>query len=179
MTVGLPGLIVLIIIAAGVAQTPVVAPENKYTPEQDVALGQEAAAQAQKQLPIMSDRQVTTYLDAVGRRLVAAIPDDLEHPEFRYSFQAVNVRDVNAFALPGGPMFINRGMLQSSRTEGEIASVMAHELSHVMLRHGTAQASKATKYELGTIAGAIAGAIICVHTLADSRPLLALLGRQQ
>jgi Zn-dependent protease with chaperone function len=144
----------------GAVQSPVVAPENKYTPQQDVELGREAAAEAQKQLPIMNDRQVTTYLDGVGRRLVTAIPDDFSHPEFRYTFRPVNVRDVNAFALPGGPMFINRGMIQASKTEGEIASVMAHELSHVMLRHGTAQASKATKYELGTIAGAIAGAII-------------------
>jgi Zn-dependent protease with chaperone function len=144
----------------GAGQSPVVAPENKYTPEQDVELGREAAAEARKQLPIMSDRQVTTYLDGLGRRLATAIPDNLGHPAFRYTFEAVNVRDVNAFALPGGPMFINRGMIQASKTEGEIASVMAHELSHVMLRHGTAQASKAMKYELGTIAGAIAGALI-------------------
>ncbi len=144
----------------GAAQTPVVAPENKYTPTQDVELGQQAAAQARKQLPIMNDRQVTTYLDGLGRRLVTAISEDLRQPEFRYTFQPVNVSDVNAFALPGGPMFINRGMIQASKTEGEIASVMAHELSHVVLRHGTAQASKATKYGLGQIAGAIAGAII-------------------
>jgi hypothetical protein len=70
------------------------------------------------------------------------------------------VREINAFALPGGPMFVNRGMIQAAQTEGEVAGVMAHELSHVILRHGTAQASKATKYEVGTIAGAILGSII-------------------
>src|SRR5207253_10760073 len=84
----------------------------------------------------------------------------LRHSEFRYSFEPVNVREINAFALPGGPMFVNRGMIEAARTEGEVAGVMAHELSHVVLRHGTAQASKATKYEIGEIAGAVLGAII-------------------
>ena len=72
----------------------------------------------------------------------------------------MNVREINAFALPGGPMFVNRGMIEAAHTEGEVAGVMAHELSHVVLRHGTAQASKATKYEVGQVAGAILGAII-------------------
>jgi hypothetical protein len=99
-------------------------------------------------------------VEGLGRRLVAAIPRELQHPEFRYSFKAVNVRDINAFALPGGPMFVNRGMIEAAHTEGEVAGVMAHELSHVVLRHGTAQASKATKYEIGQIAGQVLGAII-------------------
>jgi Zn-dependent protease with chaperone function len=153
---------VVVILAAVVAtaQTPIRVPDNKYTPAQDVELGREAAAEARKQLPIMTDREVTAYLDRIGSRLVAAIPEELRQPAFDYTFQAVNVRDVNAFALPGGPMFVNRGMIQASRTEGEVASVMAHELSHVVLRHGTAQASKATKYQIGQVAGAIVGAII-------------------
>jgi beta-barrel assembly-enhancing protease len=72
----------------------------------------------------------------------------------------VNVRDINAFALPGGPMYVNRGMIEAAKTEGEVAGVMAHEMSHVALRHGTAQATKATPYEVGSIAGQILGAII-------------------
>ena len=72
----------------------------------------------------------------------------------------INVREINAFALPGGPMFVNRGMIEAAKSEGEVAGVMAHELSHVVLRHGTAQASKATKYEVGQVAGAVLGAII-------------------
>src|SRR5204862_8319981 len=59
-----------------------------------------------------------------------------------------------------GPMYVNRGMIEAANTEGEVAGVMAHELSHVVLRHGTAQASKATKYEIGQVAGAVLGAII-------------------
>ena len=150
----------LLFIALLAAQTVITPPDNKYSPADDVKLGQEAAAQAEQQLPVMRDDAVTSYIEDLGRRLVAAIPSNLQHAEFRYSFKVVNVREINAFALPGGPMYVNRGMIEAAHTEGEVAGVMAHELSHVVLRHGTAQASKATKYEVGTIIGAIAGAII-------------------
>ena len=142
------------------AQTRITPPDNKYTPAQDVQLGREAAVEAEKQLPVMRDDAVTSYVEGIGRRLVSVIRPELGHPEFRYSFKVINVREINAFALPGGPMYINRGMIEAARTEGEVAGVMAHELSHVALRHGTAQASKATKYEIGQIAGAILGSII-------------------
>src|SRR5262245_54644504 len=142
------------------AQTRITPPPNKYTPAQDVELGLKAAAEARRQMPVMRDDEVTSYVEDVGHRLVAAIPPDLRRPEFRYSFEVINVREINAFALPGGPMFVNRGMIEAARNEGEVAGVMAHELSHVILRHGTAQASKATKYEIGQVAGAILGSII-------------------
>src|SRR3954465_11077812 len=142
------------------AQTRIPPPPNNYTPAQDVELGRKAAADARQQLPIMHDDLVSSFVDGVGRRLVAAIPQDLRHPEFEYTFEPVNVREINAFALPGGPMFVNCGMIEAAHSEGEVAGVMAHELSHVALRHGTAQASKATKYEVGQVAGAVLGAII-------------------
>src|SRR5436309_4801116 len=158
----MPKLIFAIAFAAGLAspQTRVVPPKNSYTPAQDVELGRQAAAQAEQQLPILRDDLVSSYVEAIGNRLVRAIPPELQHPEFRYSFKVVNVREINAFALPGGPMYVNRGMIEAAHTEGEVAGVMAHELSHVVLRHGTAQASKATKYEIGEVAGAVLGAII-------------------
>src|SRR5437773_16794 len=108
----------------------------------------------------MRDEPISSYVNQVGRRLTSAIPPQLRHPEFRYTFKVVNAREINAFALPGGPMFVNRGMIDAAKSEGEVAGVMAHELSHVILRHGTAQASKATKYEVGQIAGAVLGSII-------------------
>src|SRR3954447_17769084 len=154
-------LLVAVMSAQGAsAQTVIKAPKNKYTPAQDVQLGQEAAAQVEQQLPILHDDNVTSYVQEIGRRLVNAIPEDLRHPEFRYTFKVVNVKEINAFALPGGPMFVNRGMIEAAKSEGEVAGVMAHELSHVALRHGTAQATKATPYEIGTIAGAVLGAIV-------------------
>jgi predicted Zn-dependent protease len=138
----------------------IVVPSNSYTPAQDVQLGREAAAQARKELPLLDDRIVASYVTSIGRRLVGAIPRELRHEEFRYSFSVVNAREIHAFALPGGPMFVNRGMLAAAANEGEVAGVMAHELSHVILRHGTAQASRATPYQAGEIVGQVLGAIV-------------------
>jgi len=142
------------------AQTPVVTPKNRYSPADDVKLGQEAAQQVEKELPVMRDDQVNGYLNAIGRRLVESIPSEFRHPEFRYTFTGVNLKEINAFALPGGPMYINRGMIEKAHNEGEVAGVMAHELSHVALRHGTAQQTKATPYAVGQVATQILGAIL-------------------
>jgi Zn-dependent protease with chaperone function len=148
--------------AAGIsaAQTVVTPPKNKYTPAQDVQMGREAAAQADKELKILRDPQTTAYLERIGRRIIDAAPANLQHPEFRYTFKVVDAKEINAFALPGGPTYFNRGMFIAARSEGEVAGVLAHELSHVLLRHGTAQATKATPYEIGTIAGQILGAVV-------------------
>jgi len=142
------------------AQTKITPPKNKYDPQEDVKLGREAAAEVEKQLPLLRDDNVTSYVSDIGQRLAAVIPAELQHPEFRYTFKVVNVKEINAFALPGGPMYVNRGMIEAAKNEGEVAGVIAHELSHVAPRHGTAQATKATPYEIGTIAGAILGAIV-------------------
>src|SRR5262245_17919064 len=142
------------------AQTKVTPPSNKYSVQEDIKLGQDAAREARQQLPLLRDESVHSYVERLGDRLVAAIPADQRHPGFNYTFDVVNVRDINAFALPGGPMFVNRGMIEAAKTEGEVAGVMAHEISHVALRHGTAQAGKATPYQIGQIAGGILGAIV-------------------
>jgi Zn-dependent protease with chaperone function len=142
------------------AQTRITPPKNKYTPAQDVELGQQAAKEVEQQLPLLRDNDVESFVDRIGRRLVQVMPSELEHREFRYSFKVINVREINAFALPGGPMYVNRGMIQAAAVEGEVAGVMAHELSHVILRHGTAGATKQQPFAIGAMAGAIAGAII-------------------
>ena len=154
--------ILAVVLSASIAsaQTKITPPKNKYSPQDDVKLGQEAAGQVEQQLPLLRDDNITSYVSDIGQRLVAAIPSELQHPEFRYTFKVVNVKEINAFALPGGPMYVNRGMIEAAKDEGEVAGVIAHELSHVALRHGTAQATKATPYEVGTIAGAILGAIV-------------------
>jgi beta-barrel assembly-enhancing protease len=142
------------------AQTQIKLHSNKYSIQDDIKLGRQAAQEAESQFPLLRDAQTQSYIENVGRRLVANIPSQFQHPEFQYYFKVVNARDINAFALPGGPMYVNRGMIEAARTEGEMAGVMAHEISHVALRHGTAQASKAQKYSiLGGIAG-IAGTIL-------------------
>lgn len=144
---------------AGLAQTQIKYHSNKYSPADDVKVGRQAAAEAEQQFPLLRDSEVQRYVESVGQRLVAAIPPEFQHPEFRYYFKVINASDINAFALPGGPMFVNRGMIQAARSEGEMAGVMAHELSHVALRHGTAQATKAQKYSLGAGIAGVLGSI--------------------
>jgi Zn-dependent protease with chaperone function len=132
----------LILPVAGFGQTRISMPRNKYKVEDDIKLGRDAARQVEQQMPILNDAEATRYVQEVGRRLVAAIPPEFQQSQFQYTFQIVNARDINAFALPGGPMFVNRGMIEAAKNEGEMAGVMAHEISHVALRHATAQATK-------------------------------------
>jgi len=141
-------------------QTRIALDKNKYTPAQDVQLGQEAAAQVRKEMPLVRDGLVDEWVQSVGRRLVRAIPDEFQHKEFNYTFEVVNQKEINAFALPGGPMFLNRGMIEAAKSEGEVAGVMGHEISHVALRHGTAQATKGQKFQLGALLGQVAGAVV-------------------
>ncbi len=151
-------------IAAGSshAQTVIKLPKNKYTPKQDVELGREAAAEVRQQYPIIKEERIAVYLTKLGDRLVAAAPPELNESVYEYSFTPVNLKEINAFALPGGPMFVHRGMFDAAASEAEVAGVMAHELSHVLLRHGTANATKAQNpwLQLGQIAGVVGGAVV-------------------
>ena len=144
------------------AQTQIKLPKNKYTPQQDVELGREAAGEVRQQYPIIKDERISSYLTKLGDRLVANAPPELKQSVYEYSFTPVNLKEINAFALPGGPMFVQRGMFDAAATEGEVVGVMAHELSHVLLRHGTANASKAQNpwLQVGQIAGQIGGAVV-------------------
>ena len=143
-----------------IGQTRVVAPKNPYSLDKDVQLGRQAASEVERQMPILNDAEVQSYVERVGRRLSEGIPAQFQHPEFRYSFKVVDARDINAFALPGGFTYVNRGLIEAARNEGEMAGVIAHELSHVALRHGTAQAAKAQKYQTGAAVVGILGAIL-------------------
>jgi hypothetical protein len=145
---------------SAMGQTKITLHSNKYKPADDVKVGQQAAAEAERQFPILHDEATTAYVERVGQRLVDAIPEEFQHREFNYTFKVINASDINAFALPGGPMYVNRGMIEAAKNEGEMAGVMAHELSHVALRHGTAQATKAQKYSILAGIGAIAGTVL-------------------
>jgi hypothetical protein len=153
-------LLLALAVANPSAQTKIAPDKNSYSVEDDVKVGQEAAAEARKQLPMLNDDRVDTFVENVGARLAAAIAGDLRHAGFRYTFDVVNQKEINAFALPGGPMFLNRGMIEAAKTEGAMAGVMAHEIAHVALRHGTAQATKGQKFQIGAVAGQILGAIV-------------------
>ncbi len=137
------------------AQTAVKSGFNVFSADQDVQIGQQSAVEAERQLPMLRHPAVAGYVDRVGRRLAAYAPG----PKFPYSFKVVNASDINAFALPGGPVYVTRGIIESVRNEGELAAVLAHEISHVALRHGTNQVSKAylAKAGIGILGGLLGG----------------------
>jgi hypothetical protein len=112
---------------------------NLFSPQQDVEMGREVAKEAESQLPILNDRRTTAYIDRLGKSLAARAPGE----KYPYQFKVVNDKGINAFALPGGYIYINRGVIETASNEAQLASVLAHEISHVALRHGTNQVSKA------------------------------------
>jgi peptidase M48-like protein len=126
--------------------------------DQQQKLGLQAAAQVYQQLPVLPDSSPETqYIQALGKRLVAVIPKDRTWP---YQFHVIAQKEVNAFALPGGPMFVNIGTITTVDNEAELAGVMAHEMGHVYMQHSAKQQEKSTLVGgIADIVGAIAGGL--------------------
>jgi predicted Zn-dependent protease len=108
--------------------------------EDEVRIGQEAQKEVRSQVPELSDAATRDYVQALGRSLAP----HADGPEYPYSFTVANQRDLNAFALPGGPVWVNRGVLEAATTEAQVAGVIAHEISHISKRHAADQLTKAT-----------------------------------
>src|SRR6266699_2637163 len=118
---------------------------DMFAAQEEVQAGQQAAQQATKQLPVLPDSNpVTRYVQRLGKELSSHAPGE----KWPYTFHVVNQKEINAFALPGGPVYINVGTIQAADNEAQLAGVMAHEISHVVLRHSTEQASKAAFAQL-------------------------------
>jgi hypothetical protein len=129
---------------------------NMFSKEQDVQLGKESAAEVEKQMQIVKDAQIASFIDGIGRKLLTA--PEAEAQTYAYSFKVVNEKSINAFALPGGPTFTHTGLIAAADNEGQIAGVLAHEISHVVLRHGTSNVSKANLMQIpAMLGGAIGG----------------------
>jgi hypothetical protein len=112
---------------------------NLFTPDQDVELGKQSAQEVAQQAPLVRDEQILSYVRQLGSKLAAKAPGY----NFPYQFNVIATKQINAFALPGGFIYINAGAIAAAHNEGELAGVMAHEISHVALRHPTNQVSKA------------------------------------
>ena len=117
---------------------------NLFSKEQDVQLGKESAAEVEKKMKVVDNSELQAYIGTVGRKLTSSA----DAGEFPYTFKVVVDKSINAFALPGGPMYIHTGLLAAADNESQMAGVMAHEVSHVALRHGTNQASKQQMLQL-------------------------------
>src|SRR6188508_3071453 len=120
----------------------------------EIQLGREANAKVQRELPEFRDAAITGYLRSIGGRLARSA----RGPKYPYSFAVANYREINAFALPGGPIWMNRGVLQAATNESQVAGVLAHEIAHVAQRHAAQQMSNAMIANLGLGAlGALLG----------------------
>lgn len=144
-----PALIVTLValctdIAARADRTPLKPGINLFSPKDDIEIGGRNARTAEAQLPMLNDARVDEYLNALGKRLAAHTPGY----SFPYQFRCVNDESVNAFALPGGYIYVDRGVIEAADDEAQLAGVLAHEIAHVALRHGTHQATKAYWTEL-------------------------------
>lgn len=127
---------------------------NLYSKEQDIELGRQASAQVRTRVDVVDNRELQNYLAAIGAKL-ARVPAAGSYP---YTFTLINDKSINAFALPGGPVFANSGLMAAAANEAQLAGAMAHEIAHVALRHGTSQASKAGILQIpAAIAGAVLG----------------------
>ncbi|MGH9670608.1 MAG: M48 family metalloprotease [Terriglobales bacterium] len=112
---------------------------NLFSREQEAQIGKETSAEVEKKLPILKDSDpVTRYVQHLGAQLAEHAPG----PKYPYTFKVVNQKEINAFALPGGPIYVNLGTIQAADNEAQLAGVMSHEISHVVMRHATAAASK-------------------------------------
>jgi Zn-dependent protease with chaperone function len=118
---------------------------NLFSPKQEIEIGQQSSIAVEKRLPLLSDAGVNEYINRLGKTLVARAPGE----RYPYSFKIVNVSEVNAFAFPGGPIYVTRGAIEAARSEGELAGALAHEIAHVALRHEASQASKAYLAQAG------------------------------
>jgi Zn-dependent protease with chaperone function len=130
----------------------------RMTRDEQKQLGLQAAGQVYTQMPVLPDSSPETqYIQALGKRLVNTIPADRSWP---FQFHVVAQKEINAFALPGGPMFVNIGTITTADNEAELAGVMAHEMAHVYMQHSAKQQDKSSLLEgLAGLAGAAAGAL--------------------
>ena len=110
--------------------------------DQEIALGQEAVPDMEKEFGgPLQDLSIQAYVRAVGQR-VAASAEHTGLPELPYQFTVLDSDVVNAFALPGGPVYVTRGLLAAMKTEGQLAAVLGHELVHIHSRHSSQQVSR-------------------------------------
>jgi beta-barrel assembly-enhancing protease len=118
--------------------------------EKEVRLGREAAAEVDRQAKFIEDPIITEYVNRVGQNIV--LHSDAKVP---FTIKVIDSDEVNAFALPGGFFYVNKGLLLAADNEAELAGVMAHEIAHVAARHAVENQAKASLLEYAAIGGSI------------------------
>lgn len=108
---------------------------NLYSVDGEIRLGKQLSRQVEQEMHVLHHTTLTRTVDEIGERLLAAAGPAFRR--FPYSFKVVDSPEVNAFALPGGPIYVNMGLVEMVDSEDELAAVIAHEMSHVAARHAT------------------------------------------
>ena len=129
---------VLLLIAPSVVSCAAVSKLNVLSAEQEVEIGRQAAQEVEKEIPMYSDPVVVSYVDSLGQVLAK----HSRRADIPYCFRVVDTKEVNAFALPGGWLYVNRGLIAAAENESELAGVIAHEIGHVVGRHGARQITR-------------------------------------
>lgn len=119
---------------------------------QEIQMGQQYAAQVAQEIGVYPDSGLQRYVGAIGLRMGKAS----QRPGLPWSFTVMDDPQVNAFALPGGPIFVTRGILAHMNSEAELASVVGHEIGHVTARHSVQQMTRQQLFQIGLVAGAVA-----------------------
>jgi beta-barrel assembly-enhancing protease len=141
------------ILAAAPARKELKPGFNLFSPDQDIQMGKEASDEVYKTRAVIHNEELEAYLTRIGQRL----QQSPRAGKFPFHFAVINDASINAFALPGGPMFVHTALIQAADNESQIAGVLAHEMSHVALRHGTHEVSKQNLIQLpAMLAGSIA-----------------------
>lgn len=139
-----------------VRQADIRVQRSSLSRDQEVQIGKQFAGEVEREMEVVHNAEIEHWLNQIGQSL-AKTPQANAYP---YYFKLVNDDSINAFALPGGPMYVHRGLLKAADSEGEVAGVLAHEMSHVALRHGAAQITKQQTYgALFQVIGAAAGSL--------------------
>ncbi len=112
---------------------------NLFSSQQDIEMGRALAGEADRTLQLVDQHNANTYIAALGMQLAAHAPGE----RFPYQFKIVNDDAINSFALPGGYIYVTTGLIEAAQNEPQLAGAVAHEIAHVVLRHGTAEVSQA------------------------------------
>jgi len=149
----MPFLVLLLLIFTSCETTGVNAGQiNIISTEEEVRLGKNLAEGVDKDLPVLQDPKLTAYVNEIGQKIAG----HAERSNVPYSFKVIdNDKEINAFALPGGPIYVYSGLLKSAENEAELASVLGHEVAHIVARHSTEQLTK--KYGFAIVAQLILG----------------------
>lgn len=134
----------IFLLSLALCKAPAYAQFSKLSEQDELELGRQAAIQVERKYPVLRDPRVQSQINNLGQRLARQ-----SSRRIPYHFRVLDIPDVNAFALPGGYIYMNRGVLNLARNESEVAGVLAHEISHVELRHSVEQLQRAQKIGLG------------------------------